>query len=80
MFMICTKIEFSTSQSTIPGITLFPDEELFILALYFTLLQQPISIPTFSSAFFKLTMFRPYIFLNFWSNLSLNVLIKKVLR
>ena len=30
---------------------LLPDEELFILALYFTLLQQPISIPTFSSPF-----------------------------
>ena len=51
MFIICTKIEFSSSQSTIIGITLFPDEELlFILALYFTLLQHPISIPTFSSA------------------------------
>ena len=47
MSMICTKIEFSNSQSTITGITLFPDEELFILALYFTLLQQPISIPMF---------------------------------
>ena len=52
MFMICTKIDFSNSQSTGTGITLFPDEELFILALFFTaLLQQPISIPTFSSAF-----------------------------
>ena len=51
MFMICTKIDFSTRQSTITGITFFPDEELFILALYFTLLQQPISIPTFSSPF-----------------------------
>ena len=51
MFMICTKIDFSNSQSTITGIALFPDEELFILALYFTLLPQPISIPTFSSAF-----------------------------
>ena len=53
--MICTKIEFSNSQSPITGIKLFPDEELFILAFYFTLLQQPISIhvhvPTFSSAF-----------------------------
>ena len=51
MFMMCTKIDFSNCQSTITGITLFPDEELFILALYFALLQQPISIPTFSSAF-----------------------------
>ena len=34
--MIGTKIDFSNSQSTITGITLFPYEELFILALYFT--------------------------------------------
>ena len=41
------------SQSTITGITLFPDEDLFILALYFTLLQQPIFIRcTFSSAYY----------------------------
>ena len=51
MFMICTKIDFSNSQSNITGIMLFPEEELFILVLYFTLLQQPISMPTFSSAF-----------------------------
>ena len=51
MSMICTKIEFSNSQSTITGNTLFPDEELFILALYFTLLQQPISIPMFFFCF-----------------------------
>ena len=51
--MICIKLSFQNSQSTIAGITLFPDEELFILALYFTLLQQPISILlTFSSASF----------------------------
>ena len=54
LFIICTKSEFSNSQlSTITGITSFPDEELFILALYFALLQQPISIPTFSSASFN---------------------------
>ena len=29
MSMICTKIEFSNSQSAITGITVFPDEELF---------------------------------------------------
>ena len=43
MFIKCTKIEFPNSQSTITGIMLFPDEELFILVLYFTFLQQPIS-------------------------------------
>ena len=44
MFIKCAKIEFSSSESTVTGITLFSDEELFILALDFTLLQQPISI------------------------------------
>ena len=52
MFIKCPKIEFSNSQSTITGITLFPDEELFILALYFTFLQQPISIRYVSFCFF----------------------------
>ena len=33
--MICTKIQFSNSQSTITGITLFPEEELFILAFFY---------------------------------------------
>ena len=57
MFMICTKIEFSNSQSTrVTGITLFPDEELFILVFFTALLQQPISIPTFSSGFLLLLL------------------------
>ena len=40
MFMIFSKIDFSNSQRTITGITLFPDEELFIFALYIPSLQQ----------------------------------------
>ena len=51
MFMICTKIDVSNGRTNITGITLFPDEELFLLALYFTLLQQPLTTPTFSAAF-----------------------------
>ena len=35
MFMMCAKIEFSTSQRTMTGITLFSDVELSILAVYF---------------------------------------------
>ena len=50
MFTKCTKIWFSNSQSTITGITLFPDEELFILALYFTYVNNQFPYYMFSSA------------------------------
>ena len=49
LFIKCTRIEFSNSLSIITGITLFLDEGLFILALYFIFTSTTI---TFSSAIF----------------------------
>ena len=58
MYMICTKVEFSNSQSNCNwNHVISSDEELFILAFFKDLLQQPISLPTFSSALFIIITF-----------------------